>query len=137
MLCVEHSGLLTVARRAHVWGVSIHEMSSEDHPLSSPTLSTWFVSLHEALQTSAGKVDLIHMIGHACTIETGEPSVPAYHVPVRSCRWFGHAGRACRHLLSRYGVFCWEPDSRRSVRRVDQGMFECVWDGSRVIGVMS
>ena len=60
-----------VARWGTHLGVSIHETSSEDHPLLSPTLSTWFVSLHEALQASAGKVDLIHMIGRACAIEMG------------------------------------------------------------------
>ena len=47
-------------------------MSSEDHPSLSPTLSTWFVALHEALQVGAGKVDLIHMIIHTHAIEMGE-----------------------------------------------------------------
>ena len=86
---------------------------------------------------SAGKVDLIHMIGCARAVETGGPSVPVYHVPVRSCRWFGHAGCAHRHLLSRYGGFRWEPDSGQSVHRVGGGAFECVRDGSWVIGVVS
>ena len=57
-------------------------MSSEDIPLLSPTLSTLFIMLHEALQVSAGKVDLIHMIGCTCAIEMGGSSVPACSVPV-------------------------------------------------------
>ena len=36
-------------------GVSIHEMSSEDIPSSTCTLCTSFLSLHEALQASAGQ----------------------------------------------------------------------------------
>ena len=55
----------------HTFRGSLYETSSEDHPLSSPTLSTWFISLHEALQASTGKVDLIHMIRHTRAIETG------------------------------------------------------------------
>ena len=56
----------------NIIGVSIHKTSSEDDPSLSPTLSTWFVMLHEALQASAGKVDLIHMIVHTCTIKMGK-----------------------------------------------------------------
>ena len=77
------------------------------------------------------------MIGRARAVETGEPSVPAYPVPVRSCRWFGHAGRARGRLPRRYGGFRWEPDSRRTVRRVGWGAFECVRDGFWVVGVVS
>ena len=107
-------------------------MLSEDDPSLSPTLSTWFVALHEALQASAGKVDLIHMIGHACAIETGKSSVSMYHVPVRSYRWFGHVGHACRNLPGRYRDLCWEPDSRQSVHQVEWGVFE--HDQEQVLG---
>ena len=47
---------------AHIQGVSIHKTLSEDDPSLSPTLSTQFVTLHEALKVSAGKVDLIHPV---------------------------------------------------------------------------
>ena len=111
-------------------------MLSEDHPSSSPTLSTWFIVLHEALQASTGKVDLIHMIGHACAIETGKSSVSTYHVPVRSYRWFGHAGCACRHLLGCYRDLCWEPDSGWLVHQIEQGAFERDQGGSWIIGIV-
>ena len=91
----------------------------------SPTLSTWFIALHEALQASTGKVDLIHMIGHAHAIETGELSVPMYSVPVRSYRRFRHVRHAHRHLLGHYRDLCWEPDSRWSVHQIEWDMFKC------------
>ena len=54
---------------------------------------------------SAGKVHLIHMIGCTCAIEMGESSVPVYHVPVRSYRWFRHVGCA-RSEERRVGKEC-------------------------------
>ena len=48
-------GFLTVARQAHIQGVSIHKTSSEDNPSLTGTLYTSFPTLHKALQASAGQ----------------------------------------------------------------------------------